>query len=107
MTFVKDPVINVSITLPVNPPGTELVLTAEDLWAGLLHSQRYAQEYVPHVTGVEITNQSILSDTTASYKRICHLDSEIYPDVGPLEQDITVINMMKVGATKAVDLFGS
>lgn len=95
--FVKDPVINVSVTLPVNSPGNTDVLTFDDVWAGLLHQQRYAQDYVPHITHVEITEKNVLSDTTTSYKRTTHLSQEAYPNTPPLVQDVIVVDKLKVG----------
>lgn len=98
--FVKDPVINVSITLPVNPPGTTDVLTIDDVWAGLLHQQRFSQEYVPHITNVEITAKTVLSDTTTLYKRVTHLNQEVYPNTPPLVQDVIVVDKLKVKERK-------
>lgn len=98
--FVRDPVINVSVTLPVNPPGTADVLTLEDVWVGLLHQQRYAQDYVPHITNVEITEKTILSSTSTSYKRVTHLSQEAYPNTPPLVQDVIVVDKMKAGETQ-------
>jgi len=100
--LVKDSVINVAITLPVNPPGTEQILTADDIWAGLLHSQRYSQEYVPHIIEVNITDRQIISDTTTSYKRVTRLNPEIYPDVNILQQDLVIVDNLKVAESKQV-----
>ncbi|KAH7048221.1 hypothetical protein B0J12DRAFT_728895 [Macrophomina phaseolina] len=94
--FVKDPVINVSVTLPVNPPGSTDVLTADDVWAGLLHQQRYSQEYVPHITHVDITEKTIISETTTSYKRVTTLSQEAYPNTPPLVQDVIVVDRLKI-----------
>jgi hypothetical protein len=98
IAFVKDQVINASITLPANPPGEEDVLTFGDVWAGLLHSQRFAQDYLPHIVGVEITSKVELSDTTTHYKRVTHLNQESYPGVPPLVQDVIVVDNLKVEA---------
>ncbi|KAF2106367.1 hypothetical protein BDV96DRAFT_654755 [Lophiotrema nucula] len=96
VAFVKDPIINVSITLPVNPSGEEDVLTFDDVWAGLLHSQRFAQEYVPHIVHVEISDKVELSATTTHYKRVTRLSEEAYPGMPPLVQDVVVVDHLKV-----------
>lgn len=94
--FVQDQVINVSMTVPVNQPGETDLLAFEDVWAGLLHSQRFAQEYVPHIDSVDITGKTELSETTTHYKRVTYLNQRAYPGMPPLVQDVVVVDNLKV-----------
>ncbi|KAF9297303.1 hypothetical protein BGZ88_010486 [Linnemannia elongata] len=48
---------NFSFTTPINPPGEELVLTRSQVWAGLRHKVRHANEFVPMIYTCEVVSE--------------------------------------------------
>jgi Domain of unknown function (DUF1857) len=51
-------VISVSKTVPVNPEGTDVVLTRADVWRGLEAKANNALPFVPSMTSCEVTERS-------------------------------------------------
>lgn len=85
--------VNVAFTSPVNKPGQEPYLSAEDVWSGILDSVRRPAEFVDYIAETEI-----LEDTGLALKRILHFvpgGSHGAPG-GRLEQDITIVPEFKV-----------
>ncbi|KAK8092451.1 uncharacterized protein PG998_014936 [Apiospora kogelbergensis] len=85
--------VNVAFTSPVNKPGQEPYLSAEDVWSGILDSVRRPEEFVDYIAETEI-----LEDTGLALKRILHFvpgGSHGAPG-GRLEQDITIVPEFKV-----------
>lgn len=84
-------VVNLTFTSPVNKPGQQPVLSANDVWKGLEYITRRPEDIVDYLAGCEI-----LSDNGLNLKRrLLFKEGTDMPDK-PIEQDVTLCPKMKV-----------
>lgn len=83
--------VNVAFTSPVNRPG-EPILTAEDVWNGVVATVRQPEDFVDYISKTEISE-----DTGLTMRRVLHFvenGSHNAPG-GKLEQTIAIIPGLK------------
>ena len=51
--------IHVSISHPVNPPGTTPLITRQQLWAALVRKVHRAQDFVPVFTDCQVLKEEV------------------------------------------------
>lgn len=88
--------VNIAFTSAVNKPGQDVILTAEDVWKGILMTVRQPQDFVDYISKVDI-----LEDTGSTLRRVLHFvpgASHKAPG-GKLDQNVTFIPNYKVTTT--------
>lgn len=87
--------VNVAFTSPVNKPGQEPVLSANDVWKGIVETVRRPQDFVDYISHLDI-----LDDTGLTLRRILYFvpnGSHGAPG-GKLDQSVTIFPDFKVRA---------
>ncbi|KAI8632629.1 hypothetical protein F5Y19DRAFT_471799 [Xylariaceae sp. FL1651] len=85
--------VNIAFTSAVNKPGEEVVLTADDVWEGIVMTVRQPQDFVDYISKVDI-----LEDTGLHMRRVLHFvpaASHSAPG-GKLDQNVTFVPNYKV-----------
>ncbi|KAI1120163.1 hypothetical protein F5Y10DRAFT_290221 [Nemania abortiva] len=85
--------VNIAFTSAVNKPGQDILLTADDVWKGIVMSVRQPQDFVDYISKVDI-----LEDTGSTMRRVLHFvegASHTAPG-GELHQDVTFVPNYKV-----------
>ncbi|KAI0474067.1 hypothetical protein GGR56DRAFT_563381 [Xylariaceae sp. FL0804] len=57
---------NLAYTAPVNPDGAAPVLTQAQVWEGLKHKVRHAEQFVPVIEACEVLSESTSSSSSSS-----------------------------------------
>lgn len=87
--------VNVAFTSPVNKPGQEPVLTAEDVWTGIVATVRRPQDFVNYISHLDI-----IDDTGLTLRRILYFVPEASHAApgGKLDQNVTIVPDFKVSS---------
>ncbi|KAG0288628.1 hypothetical protein BGZ98_004191, partial [Dissophora globulifera] len=48
---------NLAVTIPINPPGVEPVLTQSQVWAALQRKVRHPSEFVPVISSCQVVSE--------------------------------------------------
>ncbi|KAI0107208.1 hypothetical protein GGR51DRAFT_159600 [Nemania sp. FL0031] len=85
--------VNIAFTSAVNKPGQDVILTAEDVWKGIVMTVRRPQDFVDYISKVDI-----LEDTGLTMRRILHfVPGASHKAPGDkLDQNVTFIPNYKV-----------
>ena len=91
--------VNVAYTSPVNKPGQEPVLTADDVWTGIVATVRRPQDFVDYISHLDI-----FDDTGLTLRRILHFVPEASHSApgGKLDQNVTIVPDLKVSSTFSI-----
>ncbi|KAL4969536.1 SRPBCC family protein [Aspergillus stella-maris] len=87
---------NISFTVPVNPPSADILLSAAELWTGILRVAATPQEYAPYVSKCEVLSEN----GHALERKLTMASGAVHKDDGEVMfQDVWVADNLMVEAT--------
>ena len=84
---------NIAYTLPVNPPSTEMMLSAAELWQGIKRGGRNPNDFADYVASCEVLSKG----RTEFRRRLTLADGAVHTARGAhLEQDVLIADNLHV-----------